>query len=113
MSERSLKVAGCTQSAELLFFVACVVIKRLPMDVTAVEAGKDVAGWSANPSRNMRHEFHYATAAVARAVGGGRVRLHSQSPHDVNGREPHNAGAQAPSDVGTGMKRERALIVAP
>jgi len=75
MSERSLKVAGCTQSAELLFFVACVVIKRLPMDVTAVEAGKDVAGWSANPSRNMRHEFHYATAAVARAVGGGLVDL--------------------------------------
>ena len=70
-------------------------------------------GGSANSPRNMGHQFHNATAAVARAVGGGRVRLHSQSPHDVNGREPHNAGAQAPSDVGTGMKRERALIVAP
>jgi hypothetical protein len=86
---------------------------RLPLDVTAVEAGKDVAGGSSNSPRNMGHQFHNATAAVARAVGGGRVRLHSQSPHDVDGRQPHNAGAQAPSDVGTGMKRVRALIVAP
>jgi hypothetical protein len=108
----SFFAARDTQSAASLFSAACVVIKRLPVDVTAVEAGKDVAGWSANPSRNMRHEFQYATAAVARAVGGGRVRLHSRSPRDVSGRKPHKAGAQTPSDVGTGMKRDRGVRVA-